>query len=161
MPSPHLRIPPMPELVAPAPLAAAAVLVLNDHWGKQHFPGLVTGKLSDLAGAFVMPLFVSAVLALATRWPLRLRVIIGAASTVGLLAAVKLSSAAAAAVAGTLDLLWRPLALAPGRIVADPTDLLALPLSLAALAFGWSAGERRTASQTSNRDPLQGGAHDE
>lgn len=133
----------MPELVAPAPLLASAVLALNDHLLKQRFPGLVTGKLSDVAGAFVLPLFVSALLAIATRWPLSRRLAVGVALTIALLAAVKLSPDAAAAAAGSRDAIWKPLTGSRGRIVADPTDLVAVPFALAAGVYGRRAGRRR------------------
>ena len=45
-----------------APLVAVAVLVSNDHVLKQHFPGLITGKLSDFAGLFFFPLFLTDVM---------------------------------------------------------------------------------------------------
>ena len=47
-------------LVHPVALAAIAVLVLNDHLGKAAFPGVITGKLSDLAGLAFFPLFLQA-----------------------------------------------------------------------------------------------------
>jgi len=133
----------MPELVGPVPLLATAVLALNDHVLKARFPGLVTGKLSDVAGAFVLPLFVSAALGLATRWPLRGRLGIGVAVTVALLAAVKLSPAVAAAVVAGLDAVRAPLGVGRGRIIADPTDLVALPFALVAWAYGLAAGQRK------------------
>jgi hypothetical protein len=136
------RIPAMPELVGPVPLVAAAVLALNDHVLKARFPGLVTGKLSDLAAAFVLPLFVSAALALATRWPLRRRLGVGVAVTALLLAALKLSPAAAGAVVAGLDALRAPLGVGRGRIIADPTDLVALPFAFAAWAYGLQAGRK-------------------
>ena len=48
-------------------LLGLALLVVNDHVLKQAFPGPVTGKLSDVAGLFVFPLF------LATVWPRQAR----------------------------------------------------------------------------------------
>lgn len=137
------RIPALPELVGPLPLLAAAVLALNDHVLKARFPGLVTGKLSDFAGAFVLPLFVSAALALATRWPLRGRLAAGVAVTVVALTAVKLSPAAAGAVVTGLDAIRAPLGVGRGRIVADPTDLVALPVAFLAGAYGLAAGRRK------------------
>jgi len=110
---------------------------------KARFLGLVTGKLSDVAGAFVLPLFVSAGLALATRWPLRRRLAVGVAITVVLLTAVKLSPAAAAAVVAGLDAMRAPLGVGRGRIVADPTDLVALPAAFLACAYGFAAGRRK------------------
>ena len=46
---------------------ALIVLIVNDAWLKQLFPGVVTGKLSDLAGLFCVPA------ALATMFRLRKR----------------------------------------------------------------------------------------
>lgn len=129
-------LPPIPELASPLPLAAAALLALNDHLLKAAFPGAITGKLSDLAGCFVLPLFLSAALACLVPWSLRARLTIGAAITVVAFSAVKLSPAAAGAVASALDLATQPTLGASNRIVADPTDLLALPLAFAAFAWG-------------------------
>ena len=39
----------------PLTVGATAVLLLNDHVFKQAWPGLVTGKLSDVAGLVVAP----------------------------------------------------------------------------------------------------------
>jgi hypothetical protein len=141
-----MRVPAIPELVSAPPLLATAVLALNDHLLKRRCPGVVTGKLSDLAGAFVMPLFVSAALAFVTRWSLRPRLAVGVAVTVGLLCAVKLSPWAARLVTTGLDALWLPLTGAHGGIVPDRTDLVALPLSVLAYAYGMRAG-RRTGGQ--------------
>jgi hypothetical protein len=148
-----VRIPLLPELLSPLPLLAAALLALNDRVLKARWPGLVTGKLSDLAGAFVFPLFVSAVLALATRWPLRRRLAIGVAATVLLLGAVKLSPAAARFTAAALDTIWTPLTGHRNAIVPDPTDLVALPLAALAYAYGISAGRRAQPEVTQKPGP--------
>lgn len=137
-------VPAMPELAAPLPLAAVALLALNDHVLKHRWPGLVTGKLSDLAGCFVLPLFVSAILAIATRWAPRARLGIGVAVTVAFFAAIKVSQGAADAVARTIDVAWAPLGAGRGRILADPTDLVALPLVAAAWVFGVRACARES-----------------
>jgi hypothetical protein len=51
------RRPPLgTALLHPVALAAIAALVLNDHVLKAHYPGLVTGKLSDFAGIVLAPL---------------------------------------------------------------------------------------------------------
>lgn len=47
-------------LLHPGPLVAIAVLIWNDQIGKAHYPGLLTGKLSDVAGLFFFPLFLQA-----------------------------------------------------------------------------------------------------
>jgi hypothetical protein len=138
---PRVRVPPMPELVAPVPLAAVALLALNDHVLKRRSPGLVTGKLSDLAGCFVLPLFVSAVLAVATRWSPRLRLGLGVAATVVFFSALKLSPLTADAVSGALHP-WGTFGLPRGKIMADPTDLVALPFAAAAWVHGVRAHAR-------------------
>ena len=47
-------------LLRPLPLAAVAVLLFNDHWLKVYWPGLLSGKLSDVAGLCFFPLFLEA-----------------------------------------------------------------------------------------------------
>jgi hypothetical protein len=46
---------PLAALVHPVTLAALVVLVVNDHVLKSRFPGVITGKASDLAGLVLMP----------------------------------------------------------------------------------------------------------
>lgn len=120
---------------AVAPLFALAVLALNDHLLKPAFHNALTGKLSDLAGCFVLPLFVASALGFATRWSVVTRVWTGAAVTVLFFSAIKLSSAAADHVALGLERLGAPLHLGAMHIVADPTDLFALPMALLAVAY--------------------------
>lgn len=117
-----------PEFFGVAPLFAVAVLAVNDAWLKQAFHNALTGKLSDLAGCFALPLFTSALLSLAGLH-LRARVVIGAVATTVLFGAIKVSAAAAALVCEVLGPLARALGIAgPLHIVADPTDLIALAL---------------------------------
>src|SRR5690242_20127817 len=49
-------------LLHPLPLAAVAVLAINDHLlkGAGVLPGWLTGKLSDIAGLFFFPLLLTA-----------------------------------------------------------------------------------------------------
>lgn len=146
----------IPEFLAPLPLAAVAVLAFNDHVAKAAWPGLLTGKLSDAAGCFALPLVISALLALGTRWPLRLRLALGAAATVALITAIKLSPAAAGAVAAALGAVGRLVGGGTTRIVADPTDLVALPFVGLALAYGRRRG--RAQGSGSGRLALKVGA---
>jgi hypothetical protein len=139
-----VSVPAVPELTSPLALGAVALLAANDHLLKRRWPGPVTGKLSDVAGCFVLPLFVSAVLALATRWTPRRRLAVGAAVTAIFFSALKLSPAAAGGVARAIDALWAPLGRGGGRIVADPADLVALPFALLAFAWGARLHARRT-----------------
>ena len=135
-----MRLPPILELTNPLALGAVALLALNDHLLKRAWPGLITGKLSDLCGCFVLPLFVSALLACLTRWPLARRLAIGAGLTAVFFAALKLSPAVAAAVARALDLSWAGPAGWRSRILADPTGLVALPCAWLAVAWGRRSG---------------------
>lgn len=52
------------ELLHPVALGAVATLVLNDHFLKRLYPGLLTGKLSDAAGMLFFPLFLHALVEL-------------------------------------------------------------------------------------------------
>lgn len=45
----------------PVFLASLGMLVLNDHFLKAAYPGLVTGKVSDVAGLIVFPLMIISV----------------------------------------------------------------------------------------------------
>ncbi|UBU13618.1 hypothetical protein [Nonomuraea gerenzanensis] len=102
-------------------VAGVLVLLVNDHLLKQAWPGLLTGKLSDVAGLVVAP----ALLALLfwRRADLVATVLTGALYTL-----VK-STETGAEVASHA---WTLVA-GPSRVLADPTDLLALP----ALALAW------------------------
>jgi xanthosine utilization system XapX-like protein len=138
---------PFEEALAPVPLLAVAVLVLNDRLLKATVPSALTGKLSDVAGLAVAPLVLTAVidcllygaarLGAPVDWTLR-RWKLGAAilATGVVFAAVKVWSPASSALA---DLLAR--IFGQSRIVTDPTDLLTLP----ALAVAWWHGRRTLA----------------
>ncbi|MCP3141670.1 hypothetical protein [Pyxidicoccus xibeiensis] len=130
------RLPAMPEFLAPLPLAAVALMAVNDRWLKPVFHNALTGKLSDVAICFFLPLYVSALLALVTRWPRATRVKVGAVFTALLFTALKVSQPAADLFCELLRPLGAPLGLTGFRAVADPTDLLMLPLLGAALLYG-------------------------
>lgn len=106
------------------------LLVVNDWVLKRHFPGPVTGKLSDIAGLIFAPVVLSAAiglcLALAARLGARIdpslthrRLVLCIAATGLTFAAVKLSPDAAHLLT---DLLPRG-----SHIAVDWTDLFALP----------------------------------
>ncbi len=63
--APGRRPIPGDALLQPLALGAIAVLLLNDHVFKAVAPGLVTGKLSDIAGLVFFPLLLVAVAELA------------------------------------------------------------------------------------------------
>ncbi|HET7506075.1 MAG TPA: hypothetical protein VFK02_33880 [Kofleriaceae bacterium] len=132
----HAAAPALPlgEALHPATLAAVLVLIVNDWVLKPWLgPGLVTGKLSDLAGLAFAPVVLSAaiglVLHLAARLGARIdpslsraRLLACIAATGAVFAAVKLDPAAARLLAALISRLGRPAA-----IYLDPTDLLCLP----------------------------------
>jgi hypothetical protein len=52
--------------IHPLPLSAVVLLGINDHYLKYQYPGFITGKLSDFLGLFYFPLFVAALVLIAT-----------------------------------------------------------------------------------------------
>lgn len=135
-------------LVHPISLAAIAILVINDHWLKQAYPGWITGKLSDVAGLVFFPLLI---------WALVHRgFVIGLVATGVAFAAIKLWQPAtdvggwAFGIARwPLDALasWSLPELHPASVVRDPTDLLALP----ALAVSWWVHSRAQPREVQGR----------
>jgi hypothetical protein len=130
-------------LLHPVPLAAIALLVLNDHVFKARWPGWVTGKLSDVAGLVFFPLLLHALVArlpgVRAASPERL-LLVCAIATALVFAAVKTWAPATRAYEIGLGLLQWPFRIAgallrgeapggprPVKLVRDPTDLLALP----------------------------------
>jgi hypothetical protein len=123
------------DLLHPLPLAAVAVLAINDHLlkGSGILPGSITGKLSDVAGLFFFPVLLAAAFRGVARLcgaksdgDLRAFLAVFAPIVTGAgFAAVKLSAFVNARVAET----W-------GFMTMDATDLwtlLVLPLSAAFL----------------------------
>lgn len=47
-------------LTSPIFIASLIILLLNDHWAKMAFSNFWTGKISDFAGMFILPLFLLA-----------------------------------------------------------------------------------------------------
>lgn len=112
-----LKIHPTSALLSPRWLAAVAALAINDHVIKDVAPGVVSGKLSDLAGMIVAPALLACVLAVRTRGGL-----LACHVAVGVVfASLKISATAAG---------WWP-----WRVVVDPTDLIAVPVLV--LAWRW------------------------
>jgi len=128
-------------LGAPVSLAALGLLVLNDHVLKAAAPGLVTGKLSDVAGLVVAPPLLAVGLAL-LRLP-RPAAVSLVATGVGFTLAKTTEWGV-----DTVNTVWS-LAGWPTHILRDPTDLVALP---ALLLAGWVARrERRRGAGPSRR----------
>lgn len=112
-------------LAAPASVLALVVLALNDHVLKEAWPGLVTGKLSDVAGLVVAPMLLAVLLAaIGTQRPAAWAIAltgVGFVLTKTSTAGAELTSAA-----------WS-LTGVPTVIRSDPTDQWALP----ALGLAW------------------------
>lgn len=137
-------------LLHPGALTAIGVLILNDHWLKEAFPGLITGKLSDLAGLSFFPLVLHAVWALLIGRGSRRALPIACVLTATAFAAVKtvpLCNEAYEIGLGWLQFPFRALlgATEPAHthLVMDATDLLALPA--VGLAWWWGRTPRRDA----------------
>lgn len=124
-----------PEFFSVVPLGAVVLLWLNDAFLKARFHNALTGKLSDLAGCFVLPLFV-AVLLVPLGWSLRVRVGVGALVTTLFFAAIKTFDGAARTTASTLQWVTTSLGVdGAHRLLADRTDLVALAMVPLALLF--------------------------
>lgn len=118
----------------PLTVAAAFVLLVNDHVLKAAFPGPVTGKLSDFAGLAAAPALLGLALGLiaprvSPSWPAA----VALAATGAGFAWVKASQAGAEAASAAWSVVNDP-----SVILADPTDLIALP----ALGLAWWAWRR-------------------
>ena len=138
-------------LLHPVAIAALAILIVNDHLLKAILPGVLTGKLSDLAGLIVFPLMLSTIVEVARPGVDRRRSILASiVATVAGFTAVKTTVAGAGLYGWSLGIgQWvatlgplRAATLAPATVVADPTDLVALPAVLVAL---WIARADRPA----------------
>jgi hypothetical protein len=116
-------------LAHPITLTALVLLVVNDHLLKEAYPGVVTGKLSDVAGLVLAPPLLASLAGLTIRRP-RADVVAAVSTVVVALgfAWAKTTAAGAAAASAAWSIV------APGSVVlVDPTDLLAL----CALGLSW------------------------
>ena len=131
---------PLGELVQPWPIAAMALLAVNDHFfkGADVLPAWLTGKLSDFAGLLFFPLLCTAlvdtVLAF-VRAPIDPTLRVGKALVACLLtglgfAAIELWPAAARGYARAVSAIGVPSTSTP-----DPSDLLALVMLPIAFAI--------------------------
>lgn len=150
-------------LLHPVALLAVALLILNDHLLKQAAPGLVTGKLSDVAGLVFFPLLLQAGWEVATAGIGRPaigspRVLLVAIVATGVVfAAIQVEPVAGEIYSGLLGWLQWAVGSLPAvllgqpigsphsvRLTPDPTDLLALPV----LIVPYLVGRARAAEPT-------------
>ena len=124
------------EFVAPLPLFVVALFAVNNHWLKQAWPGVVTGKLSDFAACFFLPLFFSALLGPLLPGRLRLRLGVGVGVTAVGFTAVKVLPGASQLLDAALSALTGLVGLGPSLNLVDPTDLVALPMLGVAYVYG-------------------------
>lgn len=132
------------EFFAPLPLFALILLVLNDAWLKPRFHDFWTGKLSDVAVCFMMPLFLSELLGLGFALAPRVRLTCGAVVTAALFSALEVSPWLSQRTVALLDRIGPYLGLGRGfAMTSDVTDLCCVPLVLAAYAYGARRLSRR------------------
>jgi len=138
---PGKRTLPAGEFLAPLPLLAVMLLLVNDWWlkGAGVIPGVVTGKLSDAAGLLFFPLLLTSLgdtialgasrLGAAIDFSLRRWKLFAACLATALVfSAINLFPAAAT--------FFEELMPIDANVVRDPTDLLALPAVVMAYWLG-------------------------
>lgn len=133
-------------LLHPISLGATALYAWNDWWLKAYHPGLLSGKLSDVAGMIVLPLTLYTLCEIAARKPLSSRWLCAmiAVSALGfaMVEVVPLAETVWCFTWGALQWPFRAIwallfdgVLPPLRPVvawSDPTDLLTVPFGVLA-----------------------------
>ena len=125
------------EFFAPLPLAALALVVVNDVWLKPALHSELTGKLSDIGLCFFMPLFVSEVLGILFGIHARARLWAGALITAAVYTAQEIVPPFTRFALAVLRVLGPRIGI-HGRfsLTTDWTDLLCLALVPAAFWYG-------------------------
>ena len=145
----------MPEFLAPLPLLAVGLMVLNDRVLKPRLHNALTGKLSDVAVCFFLPLFISALLGFLWKRQPRARILVGAAIAGLFYAAQETWKGFEEAFLAVLRVVGKPLGLEHFALWSDASDLWALLMLPLAVAYGF----HRVTSATSVPGPRRG--HDE
>ena len=131
------RSPRYGEFFAPLPLAALALCIVNDVWLKPAFHSALTGKLSDVAVCFFMPLLLSELLGIVCGWPPRRRLLAGAIVTASLFAALEVVPPFTRLVLSCLDGVGPYLGIHRRfRMTSDWTDLACLLLVPISFIYG-------------------------
>jgi hypothetical protein len=147
----------MPEFFAPAPLAAVALMVLNDRVLKWRFHNGITGKLSDVAVCFFLPLFLSACIGIVWRTQGRARVVLGGVVTVLVFTAQEIWPAFQRVFLSSLRVVGGPLGLGNFVLTSDLSDLWTMLMVPLAVVYGWrrlrAASPQTPATATSASEP--------
>ncbi len=148
----------MKPLLHPVTLASLALLVVNDHLLKSCWPGVVTGKLSDVAGMILAPIVLSAIIEKLTKRRAAWACVIAVAVVFSLTKTWAPATRAWEVAFETLrapirfvveHVLARPVYSERVTLVRDPTDLLALPFGAIAAAI-LTASPRRDSPADAN-----------
>lgn len=146
----------MIEFIAPLPAAAVVLMVLNDRVLKPRFHNAITGKLSDIALCFFLPLFTSALLGVVWQGHARARVVVGAGIAAFVFIAQELWTSFQDGLVAALRIVGAPLGLRHFVFTRDTSDLLALLMVPLAVAYGWKRLETRSDPSGSSRTSVSG-----
>lgn len=140
------------RLLHPVIALSVALLVLNDHVLKQAYPSWWTGKLSDFAGLIFFPVFLGALVPARFISNERRLLLMTSVLTALVFSAVKTWSPATDFYGVSLGILQWPVraarhlastgilpSVAPARLVADSSDLFALPAAFFSYALNVGA----------------------
>jgi hypothetical protein len=118
----------MQEFFNPLCLTSVALFATNNFFLKYQFPGWFTGKLSDFTACYFLPLYISAVLSLLSKWTLQQRLVVGGILTTLVFTLVKISALASDHMNTLFTWITTLFGFGPSLNIADPTDLIALPM---------------------------------
>lgn len=134
-------------MVSPWALGSIALLLVNDHFLKDAFGNTLTGKLSDVAGVFLLPLLTLALVEIARfvmrspRWQSTRSAIVAHCAATGVgFAAVKVVPVVGDTYEHVIGFLRKVATLSPDPavpivVVRDTTDLIVLPVLLGTYAL--------------------------
>ena len=126
------------EFFAPLPLAFVGLLVVNDYWAKARFHNALTGKLSDVALCFFMPLFCSELLGICFGVSTRTRLWIGGMTTALLFTLLEVVEPVTEVALSLLTWLGPRLGMTRHfAMTRDPTDLYCVLIVPLALWYGY------------------------
>jgi hypothetical protein len=149
-------------LVHPITLAALVVLVLNDHVLKACWPGVLTGKLSDIAGMILAPVVLAALVEKVTGrrapWACAIAVAVVFALTKTWAPATRAYEVFFETLRAPMHFVLvhvfaRPAFSERVVLVRDPTDLVALPFGAIAAAIVSAVSPPRAGSDARETSP--------